>query len=216
MTALLTAIIGLFSAPAPSPTPSPLGLEAIIQGVEKAYNGTNSLEARFEQRYHSKVFRRSRVSKGKVRFARPGFMDWNYESPKRRRYLLDGKDLWIHRVDEGELMVRRDYDGGELQAALRFLWGRGRLDKGFKVALLRQNQERALLRLVPERPSGHYDQVRLAVRLKDFRISDSVVVDAQGNENRFKFIGARYDKKLNSADFRFAPPKGLQVTEISP
>jgi len=141
-------------------------------------------------------------------------MDWKYESPKRRRYVLDGKDLWVHRVDEGELMVRRDYDGGELQAALRFLWGRGRLDKGFKVALLKQNKDRALLRLVPEHPSGHYDQVRLAVRLRDFRISDSVVVDAQGNENRFKFIGAKYDKKLSPADFRFTPPKGLQVTEI--
>ena len=213
MTALLTAILGFFSPPAQAP--EPLTLEAIIQGVERAYNATDSLEAEFEQRYHSKVFRRRRLSKGKVRFARPGLMDWQYEAPKKRRYILDGKDLWVHRVDEGELMVRRDYDGGELQAALRFLWGRGRLDKGFKVALLKQNQDRALLRLTPERPSGHYDQVRLAVRLKDFRISDSVVVDAQGNENRFKFIHARYDQKLGPDDFRFIPPKGLQVTEIS-
>ena len=111
-------------------------------------------------------------------------------------------------------MVRRNYDGGELQAALRFLWGSGRLDKGFKVNLLRQNGERALLRLRPDRPSGHYDEVRLAVRLRDFRISDSVVVDAQGNENRFKFIEARYDKKLAASDFRFTPPKGLEVTEL--
>jgi len=213
MTALLTAILGFFSPPAQAP--EPLTLEAIIQGVERAYNSTDSLEAQFEQRYHSKVFRRRRLSKGKVRFARPGLMDWQYEAPKKRRYILDGKDLWVHRVDEGELMVRRDYDGGELQAALRFLWGRGRLDKGFKVALLKQNQDRALLRLTPERPSGHYDQVRLAVRLKDFRISDSVVVDAQGNENRFKFIHARYDQKLGPDDFRFTPPKGLPVTEIS-
>lgn len=212
MTAFWTAMLSLFSAPAAPAVP--LDVEAIIQGVERAYNQTDSLEARFEQRYHSKVFRRTRLSKGTVRFARPGLMDWQYESPKRRRYLLDGKDLWVHRVDEGELMVRRDYDGGELQAALRFLWGRGRLDNGFKVTLLKQNGKRALLRLVPERPSGHYKQVRLAVRLSDFRISDSVVVDAQGNENRFKFIGAKYDKKLAADDFRFTPPKGLEVTEL--
>lgn len=214
MNAWITAFLTLFGAPeTPEPQPQ-LSLEAIIQGVEKAYNGTDSLEARFEQRYHSKVFRRSRLSKGTVRFARPGLMDWRYESPKHRRYLLDGRDLWVHRMDEGEVMVRRDYDGGELRAALRFLWGRGRLDKGFKVTLIRQDAKRALLRLVPQQPSGHYKQVRLAVRLRDFRISDSVVVDPQGNENRFTFIDAKYDKKLRSTDFKFDVPKGIKVTEI--
>ena len=53
MTALLTAILVSFSPPAQAP--EPLTLEAIIQ-VERAYNSTDSLEAQFEQRYHSKVF----------------------------------------------------------------------------------------------------------------------------------------------------------------
>ena len=47
MTALLTAILGFFSPPAQAP--EPLTLEAIIQGVERAYNSTDSLEAQFEQ-----------------------------------------------------------------------------------------------------------------------------------------------------------------------
>ena len=47
-------------------------------------------------------------------------MEWRYDHPTPQRFVLDGTDLWIHQLDDGRVFVRRQYDGDDLKAALRF------------------------------------------------------------------------------------------------
>ncbi len=202
------------AAPAKN-TEKPVDLEAVLAAVEQRYNSTKTLDATFEQSFRNKVFRRTQRSKGRVRFARPGLMEWQYESPSKRRFVLDGKDLWIHQIDDGQIFVRRDYDGDDLKAALRFLWGDGRLRATYDISLSKATPARVLLKLVPKKPVGYYRFVRLAVDRKSHRVTHSVVVDHRGNENRFAFRNARYNTELPPASFRFAKPPGSVVTELT-
>ena len=164
-------------------------LDTIVDRVERNYNSTRSMTADFEQRYTSKVFRRTKVSRGTLRFAKPGLMAWDYLEPARRLFVLDGKDLWVHQVADRQVLVRRNYDGDDLKAALRFLWGDGGLRTDYTLELIKKNNVRAMLKLTPKKPAGYYRHVRLVVDLKTYRVTDSVVVDPQGNENRFRFSG---------------------------
>jgi outer membrane lipoprotein-sorting protein len=204
----------VFSAPKVEPQSKP-SVATILDGIEASYRDIKTLDARFEQSFKNRVFRRTQRSSGRVRFARPGLMEWRYELPSQRRFVLDGKDLWIHQLDDGQVFVRRNYDGDDLKAALRFLWGGGNLRAHYEVSLIKTNEARALLKLVPKKPAGFYSFVRLAVDRKTYRITHSVVVDERGNENRFAFREARYDSEIPKSAFAFVVPQGAKVTELS-
>jgi outer membrane lipoprotein carrier protein len=203
------------AASPPQPTIKPVNLEAVLDAVEHRYNDTKTLDATFEQSFRNKVFRRTQRSKGRVRFSRPGLMEWRYERPSKRRFVLDGKDLWIHQIDDGQIFVRRNYDGDDLKAALRFLWGDGSLRANYEISLIKANKERVLLKLVPKKPVGYYRFVRISVDRTSHRVTHSVVVDHRGNENRFAFREARYNTLLPADSFRFSKPDGARVTELT-
>ena len=212
---LLGLILPLFhAAPAAPAAPKP-SLGAILDRVEAQYTATKTLDAAFEQSFRNKAFRKTQRSSGHVRFARPGLMEWRYDHPAPRRFVLDGKDLWIHQLDDGQVFVRRRYDGDDLKAALRFLWGDGRLRAMYNVSLIKQDAKRALLKLEPKQPVGYYRFVRLAVDLSTYRVTHSVVVDHRGNENRFAFRRVRYNAQLPEATFQFNAPKNAVVTELT-
>jgi outer membrane lipoprotein carrier protein len=214
---LLSLILPLFSASAPAPTTATpaVSLERILDAVEQRYNKTKTLDAVFDQSFRNKAFRRTQRSTGTVRFARPGLMEWRYQTPSPRRFVLDGTDLWIHQLDDGQVFVRRQYDGDDLKAALRFLWGDGSLRSTYNVRLLKSDKKRALLKLTPKKPVGYYRFVRLAIDLTTYRVTHSVVVDHRGNENRFAFRKARYTAKLPAKTFRFEAPAESVVTELT-
>jgi outer membrane lipoprotein carrier protein len=206
-----STLMAFFLAAAP-PAASPL--DTIVDRLERNYNTTHSMIAEFEQRYTSKVFRRTKVSRGTLRFAKPGLMAWDYREPARRQFILDGKDLWVYQVADRQVLVRRNYDGDDLKAALRFLWGDGGLRTDFRIERVKQSATRAMLKLTPKKPAGYYRHVRLVVDLKTYRVTDSVVVDPQGNENRFRFTKVRYNQPMAPDSFRFTPPKGVVVSEL--
>jgi outer membrane lipoprotein-sorting protein len=185
-----STLMAFFLAAAP-PAASPL--DTIVDRLERNYNTTHSMIAEFEQRYTSKVFRRTKVSRGTLRFAKPGLMAWDYREPARRQF---------------------NYDGDDLKAALRFLWGDGGLRTDFRIERVKQSATRAMLKLTPKKPAGYYRHVRLVVDLKTYRVTDSVVVDPQGNENRFRFTKVRYNQPMAPDSFRFTPPKGVVVSEL--
>jgi outer membrane lipoprotein-sorting protein len=187
----------------------------ILDHIEAVYNGTKTLSARFEQAFKNRVFRRTQYSRGQVRFSQPGLMEWRYERPAKRRFVLDGKDLWIHQLDDGQVFVRRGYDGDDLKAALRFLWGDGKLRAEHTVTLLKRGSGRVLLKLQPKKPAGFYDHMRLAVDMRTFRITHTVVVDQRGNENRFAFKDVVYNAVMPASSFRFTVPAGSSVTELA-
>ncbi len=152
---LLSLILPLFSVVAPAPqSASSINLDDLLNRVEQRYNSTQTLDAVFEQSFRNKAFRKTQRSHGRVRFSKPGLMEWRYDHPTPRRFVLDGQDLWIHQLDDGQVFVRRQYDGDDLKAALRFLWGDGSVPENYNVRVFKSAAQRAFLKLEPKKTSG--------------------------------------------------------------
>jgi outer membrane lipoprotein carrier protein len=85
-----------------------LALSAAVAGIVNG-SATNSLVALFESRYREarslqvtfleRYFENSRlvrVEAGTAYFRRPGKMRWEYESPEKNVFLVDGKTAWFY------------------------------------------------------------------------------------------------------------------------
>ncbi len=80
--------------PAPAQNP-PLDASHVAQALEGHYRNARTLQADFLERY-SQDGRQERVESGRVFFARPGRMRWEYQSPETKLFVSDGRILWFY------------------------------------------------------------------------------------------------------------------------
>jgi outer membrane lipoprotein carrier protein len=69
--------------------------KSLTRLLEDHYRHAQSLRAVFLERY-SEGPRQARIESGTVYFKRPGRMRWEYESPEKKLFLVDGKTVWFY------------------------------------------------------------------------------------------------------------------------
>ena len=70
-------------------------VQALVARLEARYRPARTLQATFLQRY-TENGHLVRVEAGTVYFRRPGKMRWEYESPEKNLFLVDGKTAWFY------------------------------------------------------------------------------------------------------------------------
>jgi outer membrane lipoprotein carrier protein len=70
-------------------------VKAAILRLESRYRSAKTLQAAFLERY-TENGRVVRVEAGIAYFRRPGKMRWEYESPEKNLFLVDGKNAWFY------------------------------------------------------------------------------------------------------------------------
>lgn len=70
-------------------------VKRLVGLFESRYKTPHTLQATFLERY-SENGRVVRVEAGTVFFRRPGRMRWEYESPEKNLFLVDGKTAWFY------------------------------------------------------------------------------------------------------------------------
>src|SRR6266478_6609726 len=72
-----------------------LDVEAVVARLQARYHSARTLQATFLERYRENG-RVVRVEAGIAYFRRPGKMRWEYESPEKNVFLVDGKNAWFY------------------------------------------------------------------------------------------------------------------------
>src|SRR6266480_2621036 len=73
----------------------PTEVKLLVQRMESRYRSARTLQATFLERYleNGNVVR---VEAGIAYFRRPGKMRWEYQSPEKNLFLVDGKSAWFY------------------------------------------------------------------------------------------------------------------------
>jgi outer membrane lipoprotein carrier protein len=70
-------------------------VQTIVKRLETKYRSARTLQATFLERY-TENGRVVRMEAGTAYFRRPGKMRWEYESPEKNLFLVDGKSAWFY------------------------------------------------------------------------------------------------------------------------
>ena len=66
-----------------------------LKSFESRYSSARSLQTTFLERYYENG-KMVRAEAGQAYFQRPGKMRWDYESPEKSTFLVDGKFVWFY------------------------------------------------------------------------------------------------------------------------
>lgn len=206
-------------APAAKPVAGPaapqagLSADEIVDRVQSFYDKTTTFKAGFKQRYTVPSYDKTKDSAGSVIFEKPGKMSWRYTS-NGNRVVSDGKLIKIYEK-ENKQMYEQPLDKTQYPAALSFLTGQGKLKQNFKFKREDSKQMKFesgyVLSGTPLSPTPAYERVLFFVDAQTYQVRRVLIIDAQGNRNRFDFVTAEVNKKPPQGEFAFTPPPGTQV-----
>lgn len=112
-------------------------------------------------------------------------------------------------------MFVQNMDKSQYPAALSFLVGGGNLKTSFLLRKLDAKQLRFeggyVLEAKPREATPAYQTMLVYSDAKTNQVRRVLILDAQGNRNRFDFVAPEVNVAVPPAEFAFQPPSGTQI-----
>lgn len=182
----------------------------LAEKVQETYRGTESFRADFSQKTHVELLDREVEEAGELIFAKPGRFSIHYQGKRERRYLSDGKTLWIYHPREKEVEVVDNVQDVVAKEALVFLGGLGEMSKEFRVT---EGKKDGGLVLTPKSKLSPFTKIRLKIDPVTSLVSEVVLFPKSGNQSHYLFSSVRVNEPVAEGTFVF---KKAGVKEIRP
>jgi outer membrane lipoprotein carrier protein len=207
--------------------------EAKVLGdkLEARYRGSHTLAATFLERY-SENGRVVRSEAGVAYFRRPGKMRWEYESPEKDLFLVDGKTAWFYVPADHTVTRAPAKQSSDWRTPLALLAGEMKLSRicarvepapsevpdtlGNTVLYcpLRGEESKpnhAAAGAPDGKEAGPDQSVFLEISPTTGELARVLVREKGGVIVEFKFTAWRFDPPLADSFFRFEVPPGVAI-----
>lgn len=148
---------------------------------------------------------------GEFSFKRPGQFKWAVKKPYEQLIISDGKLVYQYDPDLAQVTERKvDQSIGASPAAI--LFGSGSLDEAFSITALPGKNGLDWLRATPRSADAGFTHVDigfqggLPARLE--------LLDSFGQTTRIDLSNIVANPKLTPGEFKFVPPKGVDVVKM--
>jgi len=188
-------------------------LNTLLKGVETRYNKAKTLQVLFHEDYTPQG-RPKRSESGTLQLRKPLRMRWEYDNPKGKIFIGDGKYLWLYNADENKAEKMKLQASDDMRAPLAFLLGKLNFEKEFRN--VKATAEGADQRIFAEPKSDNlpYSNVEFVVS-PDYHIKMVKVIGFDRATIEFRFDQEKVDPPLDDKLFKFQLPKGAQLVEAT-
>jgi outer membrane lipoprotein carrier protein len=190
-----------------------------LNAFEARYRSARTSDARFLEQYIENG-RPTRTEAGTAYFLRPGKMRWDYESPEKHLFLVDGRSAWFY-VPEDHTVTRVPVkQSTDLRTPLALLAGEMKVSRvcsrvDLEVAEKPQSDQdvtlRCSLRGADPSPAAQNDVVFFEIVRATGDLIRLVVQQSGGVRIELRFENWRINPPLNAAMFRFDLPPGVAI-----
>ena len=196
-----------------------------VKRMEARYRSAKTLEANFLQRYIEDG-REIRSESGTAYFRRPGRMRWDYETPEKNVFLVDGKTAWFYVPADHTVTRVPAKHSTDLRTPLALLAGEMKVSRVCASVQLSADPPKSEGNVVlsckvrdpdhssdPQRDTGSHPQdvILFEIAPDSGELMRLLVHDPGGVAIEFRFANWRIDPPIPDSRFRFAPPPGVAI-----
>jgi outer membrane lipoprotein carrier protein len=213
------------------PSTSSPDSKTVVRALESRYAHARTLTASFFERY-SDGKGAVQSESGTVYFSRPGRMRWDYESPERKLFLVDGTNVWFYVPADRTVSRAKMKESSDWRTPLALLVGKADLSRLCRTieivdptAATADREESptrigdTVLRCVPRNDSGEAADASGSLREVLLETDPQsrlvgVLLRHSGNiETEFRFGNWEENVPIPEAQFHFQPPPGVTVVD---
>lgn len=196
--------------------------------LETKYHQARTLKASFFESY-SDGSGGVAAESGTVYFSRPGRMRWEYESPEKKLFLVDGTNVWFYVPADHVASRAKMKQSSDWRTPLALLVGKANLSELCrKIEIVEDNGKGAaagakievandtVIRCTPRSGSGGPDQSMGDVLLEtdpQGQLVHVVIHEAGNVETEFRFGNWEENLPIPEVKFHFQPPAGTSIVD---
>jgi outer membrane lipoprotein carrier protein len=186
-------------------------LDGLLKGVEARYNKAKTLQVVFHEDYTPQG-RPRRSESGTLLLRKPGRMRWDYDQPKGKLFVADGKYLWLYTPAENRAEKMKLQESDDMRAPLAFLLGKLNFQKEFRNLQAKPEGAGTRITAEPKTDNLPYSEVEFVVS-PDREIREVKVTGFDHSILEFRFDQEKVDPSLDNKLFQFQVPKGAELVE---
>lgn len=187
---------------------------AVVAALEQRYRAVRTFNGDFVQTYLARSYNRSTTSKGHVVFSRPANVDWTFTDPAGTRVVSDGITITTYDAPNARAFVQNVSQAqSPYLVALTFLDPLSKTHTAFQVlcGTTMQFPSGIVLVAVPITASPVYTKILFYMDAGSEDVRRVLLLDGQGNRNRFDFNATKLDQPVGRHQFVFTAPPGVSV-----
>jgi outer membrane lipoprotein carrier protein len=186
-------------------------LDTLLKRVETRYNSAKTLQVLFHEDY-TPPGRAKRTESGTLVLRKPGKMRWDYDQPRGKLFVSDGKYLWLYTPLENRAERMKLKESDDMRAPLAFLLGKLDFQKEFRNVQGRSEGPDMRITAEPKTDNLPYSAVEFLVT-PDQRIKVVKVTGFDHSVLEFRLDEEKVDPPLDAKLFQFQVPKGAKLVE---
>jgi outer membrane lipoprotein carrier protein len=178
------------------------------ESLESFLTGTQTIQARFQQKLLDNAGILMQQSAGKFTLKRPGKFIWDYVLPYPQKITSNGKKIWVF-DSELEQVTIKQYSEMLSGAPVALLDQRKKITDDFVVSDAGHVQNQDWVKLTPVSKESEFLEIYVGMaknNLKSMRLIDSF-----GQSTTIEFEQMQTNVPLDDALFEFRPPAGVDV-----
>ena len=219
--ALASAAFAVAGAPEPASQQTSDSAKSMTRLLEEHYRQPRTLQAVFLERY-SEGQREARIESGTVYFRRPGQMRWEYDSPAKKLFLVDGKTTWFYVPYDHTVTKAPIRESSDWRTPLALLTGKADLSRlCSRIDLITQKgipTGHTVLRCLPKEAKSlsdekDYTEVLLEVDAFTGELARIEIRQPGGIDLEYRFGNWQSDIPLAGDLFRFQVPVGVAIVD---
>ncbi|MBN2694756.1 outer membrane lipoprotein chaperone LolA [bacterium] len=196
---LLSASITLFAST----------VQENLAKIQEKYKDINGFEAKFEQNFYHKAYKKDKKSSGDVVFKKELFMKWSYTSPERKYIISNQEKLWVYEPENEQVFVS-EVKQSELTQISRFLFQHEDLQKEYDINI--DDKTGIIMELTPKSKDLSYKKITLSFN-SELKLTKTEMVDQFDNMNTIIYSKIKLNPVKDSSFFEFKIPEGVEVIE---
>lgn len=204
-----------------SSRPASDSAKSLAHLLQEHYRQPRTLKAVFLERY-SEGQKDTKVESGTAYFRRPGQMRWEYDSPEKKLFLVDGKMTWFYVPYDHTVTKSPVKESSDWRTPLALLTGKADLPRlCSQISVVSQPgvpNGHAVLRCLPKEPKGTVDQdsyteVFLEVNTTTGELARIDIHQPGAIDLEYRFGDWQTDIPLGGDLFHFTVPPGTAIVD---
>lgn len=174
----------------------------------KYLKNLNSFQAEFIQTVFTETNDKKQKSSGFIVVKSPNQFFLKYIKPYKLVYVADGKKIWSYDKDLEQVVVKKQGDI-LVNTPVMLLGNPKDLTRSYRIEEMGLTDGWLWFELTPKEDDTNFETVALAFENKELRAME--MTDHFGQTTRLEFINIIKNPKLAKNQFKFVPPKGVDV-----
>jgi outer membrane lipoprotein carrier protein len=194
--------------------------DQLLHTFESRFSSATTLQATFLERYRENG-RVVRVEAGDAYFLRPGKMRWDYQTPEKNTFLVDGRYVWFYAPADHTATRMPAKQSEDWRTPLAFLTSHMKLSRlCSSVALATEEKPtdagsfvfRCTLRAAPDPQNPSKKDVFFEVSSSG-ELNRILIPQEGGIEIEFAFNAWRWNPPLDKSLFQFVAPRDAVIVD---